>query len=304
MTATKELKGPIIECVPNFSAGKDRHIVRTIANEIDSASNIKILDVNADPDHNRSVITFVGTPSSIIEGAISGVRAAVRLIDLRKHKGVHPRLGAADVIPLVPIRGVDMSDCVVLARKLARRIWDELEVPTYLYGEAALRKDRRRLEKVRLKGFEQMKTLVKKDRSKRPDFGGPALHPTAGACIVGARPPLIAFNVNLNSRDLKAAKKIAEAVREKNSGLVGLKALGLELKSKRCVQVSMNITRPDVVSPYVAYNKVAEEAMKFGIEVLGSELIGLMPLSSLLDSTRDAIKLESLTENRIIELQI
>ncbi|MEM4262447.1 MAG: glutamate formimidoyltransferase, partial [Thermoplasmata archaeon] len=214
MTATKELKGPIIECVPNFSAGKDRHIVRTIANEIDSASNIKILDVNADPDHNRSVITFVGTPSSIIEGAISGVRAAVRLIDLRKHKGVHPRLGAADVIPLVPIRGVDMSDCVVLARKLARRIWDELEVPTYLYGEAALRKDRRRLEKVRLKGFEQMKTLVKKDRSKRPDFGGPALHPTAGACIVGARPPLIAFNVNLNSRDLKAAKKIAEAVRE------------------------------------------------------------------------------------------
>jgi len=304
MTVTRELKGPIIECVPNFSAGKDMHIVRTIANEIDSVSNVKILDVNADPDHNRSVITFVGTPTSVIEGAISGVRAAVRLIDLRKHKGVHPRLGAADVIPLVPIRDADMSECVGLARKLAKRIWDELEVPTYLYGEAALRMDRKRLEKVRLKGFEQMMTLVKKDKSRRPDFGGPALHPTAGASIVGARPPLIAFNVNLNSGDLALARKIAEAVREKNSGLVGVKALGLELKSKRCVQVSMNITRPDIVSPFVAYSKVAEEAEKLGIDVLESELIGLMPLSSLLDSTRDAVKLESLTMDRIIELKI
>jgi len=304
MSIMKEFKGPVIECVPNFSEGRDKHVIETIVNEIDATPNVKILDVHSDADHNRSVVTFIGTPSSILEGAISGVRAAVRLIDLRKHKGVHPRLGAADVIPLVPIRDAEMNDCVQLARRLAKRIWDELQVPTYLYGAAALRKDRERLEKVRLKGFEQMRVLVKKDKDKRPDFGGPELHPTAGASIVGARPPLIAFNVNLASRDLALARNIAEAVREKNSGLIGLKALGLELKSKGCVQVSMNITRTDLVTPYTAYRKVVEEAERLGVDVLGSELVGLMPLSSLLDSTKEAVRLESLTRDRIIELNL
>lgn len=304
MSAPRDLKGPIIECVPNFSEGKDEHIIRAIANEIDSVSGVKILDINSDSDHNRSVITFIGTPASVVDAVLSGVRAAVRLIDLRKHKGVHPRLGAADVIPLVPIRDIGMSECVDLARILAKRIWEELEVPTYLYGEAALRSDRKRLENIRMKGFEQMRVLVKKEKMRKPDCGGSSLHPTAGASIVGARWPLIAFNVNLKSRNLAAARKIAEAVREKNSGLLGLKALGLELKSKRCVQISMNITRADMVTPYAAYQKVVEEADKLGIDVLGSELIGLMPLSSLIDCTRDAVKLESLAANRIIELNL
>lgn len=304
MTAPKGLKGPIVECIPNFSEGRDRHIISTIANEIDSVAGVKVLDINSDPDHNRSVITFVGEASAVLEAAVASTRAAVRLIDLRRHEGVHPRLGAADIIPLVPIRDIEMSECVKFARTLAKRIWEELEVPTYLYGEAAIREDRRQLEKVRMKGFEQMQILVKKDQSKRPDFGGPALHPTAGASIVGARWPLIAFNVNLNSTDLDAAKEIAAAVREKSSGIIGLKALGLELKSKRCVQISMNVTRTDKVNPYTAYHKVVQEATKRGIEVLGSELIGLMPLDSLLGCARDALKLESLSANRIIELNL
>ena len=214
MSTKKELKGPIVECVPNFSEGRDPEIIEVIMNEIDSVQHVKVLDIHSDVDHNRSVITFIGKPSSVIEAAVAAVRAASRLIDLNKHQGVHPRIGAADVVPIVPIREISMDECVTLARELAKRIWSEIEVPTYLYGFAALRDDRTRLEKVRLKGFEQMRELVKKDKSKQPDFGGPDLHPSAGATIVGARAPLIAFNVNLNSTDLNAARKIAENVRE------------------------------------------------------------------------------------------
>lgn len=304
MSVNKPLKGPIIECVPNFSEGGRPEVVRIITNEIDSVPGVKILDLHSDPDHNRSVITFVGKPDAVVEAAVAGVRASARLIDLRKHKGVHPRLGAADVIPLVPIRDACMEDCIALARDLAKRIWNELDIPTYLYGFAALRDDRARLEKVRLKGFEQMRSLVKKDRKKRPDFGGPDLHPTAGASIVGAREPLIAFNVNLRSKDLEKAKEIAEAIREKNSGLVGLKALGLALSSGKCVQVSTNITRTDLVSPYKVREIVKSEATKRGVTVLGSELVGLMPLNSVIMSAGQGMMLEQLGQSRIIELNL
>jgi len=304
MSVTKQLKGPIVECVPNFSEGRRREVIDTIRNEIDSVLYVKVLDVHSDYDHNRSVITFVGKPAAVAEAGVAAVRAASRLIDLRKHEGVHPRLGAADVIPLTPIRDCDMEDCARLAREVAKRIWNELDIPTYLYAHAAVKKDRIRLEDVRLKGFEQMRSLVLKDKNRRPDFGGPALHPTAGASIVGARDPLIAFNVNLKSRDVGIAKEIAEAIREKNSGLVGLKALGLKLSSGRCVQVSTNITRTDVVSPFRVYELVKEEATKRGVQVACSELVGLMPLCSLIDSVRDAVMFDSFDRSRIIELDL
>ena len=304
MSEKKELKGAIVECVPNFSEGREPDIIKVIMNEIDSVQHVKVLDLNSDIDHNRSVITFIGQPSAVIEAAVAAVRAASRLINLNKHQGVHPRIGAADVVPIVPIRGISMDECVALARELAKRIWNEIEVPTYLYGFAALREDRIRLERVRMKGFEQMRELVTKDKTKQPDFGGPVLHPTAGATIVGARAPLIAFNVNLNSTDLNAAKKIAEAVREKNSGLIGLKALGLELKRLACVQVSTNITRTDVVSPYAVFEKIKGAAEKRGISVKGSELIGLVPLNSVINSTKESIHLGLLNSSKIIELNL
>jgi glutamate formiminotransferase len=301
MSITKQLKGPIVECVPNFSDGRRKRVIDTISNEIDSVPNVRVLDVHSDYDHNRSVITFIGKPAAVLEAGIAAVRAASRLIDLREHEGVHPRLGAVDVIPLVPIRDIGMGECVKLAREMAKRIWLELDIPTYLYGNAALKKDRIHLEKVRLKGFEQMRELVLKDKSRRPDFGGPALHPSAGASIVGARAPLIAFNVNLKSRDIEVAKEIAEAIREKNSGLIGLKAMGLKLSSGRRVQISTNITRTDLVSPYKVFELVREEAGKRGIEVACSELVGLMPLDSLMRSMRDAVRLDSFDRSRVVE---
>jgi len=304
MSVEKQLKGPIVECVPNFSEGRRKMGIDTIRNEIESVPNVKVLDVHSDYDHNRSVITFIGKPAAVADAAIAATRAAARLIDLRKHEGVHPRIGATDVMPFVPIRDCGMEDCVALAREVAKRIWLELSVPTYLYGFAALSRERVHLEKVRLKGFEQMLELVKKEKKRRPDFGEASLHPTAGATIVGARNPLIAFNVNLKSRDLEVAKEIAEAIREKNSGLVGLKALGLMISSGKCVQVSTNITRTDLVSPYKVYELVREEAAKRGVETKCGELVGLMPLCSLLDSARDAVRLESLDRSRVIELNL
>lgn len=304
MSITKPLKGPIVECVPNFSEGRRPEVIKAIMNEIDSVPGVKVLDLHSDQDHNRSVITFIGKPEAVIEAAIAAVRASERLIDLNKHEGVHPRLGAADVIPLVPIRDISMPDCISLARELAKRIWNETDIPTYLYGFAALRKDRIRLEKVRMKGFEQMRELVKKEKKRRPDFGGPELHRTAGASIIGAREPLIAFNVNLRSKDLDIAEEIAEAIREKNSGLVGLKALGLRLSSGRCVQVSTNITRTDLVSPCRVFELIKDEAAKRGVSVIGSEVVGLMPLNSVIMSTKDGTMLDSFSQSRVIELNL
>jgi len=304
MSVKKQLKGKIVECVPNFSEGRRKEVIEAIVNEIDSVQKIRVLDVHSDEDHNRSVVTFLGNPSAVVEAALGAVRAASRLIDLTHHEGVHPRIGAADVVPIIPIRDTTMEDCVNLARDLARKISSEVGVPTYLYGFAALREDRKNLEKVRRTGFEEMRKLVLEDATYYPDFGGPSLHSTAGATVVGARYPLVAFNVNLDSDDLIAAKEIAEAIREKNSGLVGLKALGLRLNKLSCVQVSTNITRTDIVSPYTIFDRIQAEARKRGIKVRNSELIGLMPLSSVVNLAGNAMHLETFSKEKIIELNI
>lgn len=304
MTELKGLKGAIVECVPNFSEGREPHIIRSIANEIGSIANVKVLDIHSDSDHNRSVITFAGRPNAVVDAAVAGVRAASRLIDLNRHRGVHPRLGAADVVPFVPIRDIDMDACVTLARTVASKVWNDLGIPTYLYGEAALREDRKGLEKVRLGGFEQLRGLVENDSSKAPDNGGPSLHPTAGATIIGARHPLIAYNVDLDSKDLEAAKAIASSIRESCGGLAGVKALGLHLESKSCVQVSTNITRPDLTSPFQVFERIREEAQRKGINVIRSELVGLMPVEAAISSVRHAMRFEHFDEGRIIEFNL
>lgn len=294
----------VIECVPNFSEGRDKKVIDKIAYSISSVPGIKILDVEMDPDHNRSVVTFVGNKDSIQEGAFRGARAAAELIDLTKHKGEHPRMGALDVLPFIPIQGASMQDCVEIANRVGERIAKRLKIPVYLYESAARRPERRQLEKVRKGQFEGLREAITKDDTRYPDFGPRAVHPTAGAVAVGARMPLIAFNVNLRSSDLEAAKAIAKKIRASNGGMPHLKALGFNLKDKGMVQVSMNLTNYTVTPISRVFDEVKKEADARGIEVAEGEIIGLIPLDAVCDITARFLKLEQFSSNQILERRI
>lgn len=294
----------VVECVPNFSEGRRKDVVDSIADSISSAPGIKILDVEMDHDHNRSVVTFVGNKQNIQEGAFRGAQAAAELIDLTKHHGEHPRMGALDVLPFVPIQDVTMDDCVEVAHNVGARIAKHLEIPIYLYESAAKRPDRKNLENVRKGQFEGLRESIGTDDSKHPDFGPLEVHPTAGAIAVGARMPLIAFNINLRSRDLAAAKDIAKKVRASGGGLPHLKALGFDLKDKGMVQVSMNLTDYTVTPISRVFEEVGKEAEARGIEVAESEIIGLIPLDAVCDITGRFLKLEQFTSGQILERRI
>lgn len=278
----------LVESVPNFSEGRDRTVVEAIAAAISSVAGATVLDVTMDPDHNRSVITFAGAPESVLEASISAAGKAKELIDLSRHRGVHPRIGAIDVLPMVPLRGATMDDCVLLARRTAQCIWERHGIPAYLYEFAALRATHRNLADVR-RGH-----LV-------PDVGGPEHHPTAGAVAVGARKFLIAFNVNLESTDLAAAREIARAVREATGGLPGVKALGLELASEGIVQVSMNLTDFETTPISAAFDAVRDQAAGRGIAVKESELVGLAPAAALDESVARRVLLRGFHPGMILE---
>jgi len=260
----------IVECVPNFSEGRDPLIVNGIARAIDETPHVRLLDKTSDPDHNRSVLTFAGDPDRVAAAAFEAVRIAAATIDITRHAGVHPRLGAADVVPFVPVHDVSLRDCVSLARRTAARIWNELGVPVYLYEAAALRLECARLENVRRFAREGL----------APDFGE-GRHPTAGACVVGARKFLVAWNINLRSTDVQAAREIARAIRESNGGLRAVKALGLALDSRGEVQVSMNLIDFEATPLHVVFDAVADLCARRGIEIAGSELIGMIPAAAL-----------------------
>ncbi len=260
----------IVECVPNFSEGRDPLIVNGIARAIDETPHVRLLDKTSDPDHNRSVLTFAGDPDRVAAAAFEAVRIAAATIDITRHTGVHPRLGSADVVPFVPVHDVSMRDCVSLARRTAARIWNELGVPVYLYEAAALRAECARLENVRRLAREGL----------APDFGE-GRHPTAGACVVGARKFLIAWNINLRTTDLPAAREIARAIRESKGGLPAVKALGLALPSRGEVQVSMNLVDFETTPLHVVFDAVADLCARRGIEIAGSELIGMIPAAAL-----------------------
>src|SRR5438046_7001683 len=232
----------IVECVPNFSEGRRKEVVDEIARSIASVPGVRVLDTEMDPDHNRSVITFIGDRASVAEAALQGARTAVARIDMNQHLGAHPRVGALDVLPFVPILGVTMDDCVALARSVGKRIADELQVPVYLYEAAAARPDRKALPNLRRGEYEGLKAAIETDPDRKPDFGPRPLQPTAGACIVGARPVLIAWHVNLETKDVAIAKRIAKAIRESDGGLPAVRAKGFELADRGLVQVSMNMT--------------------------------------------------------------
>jgi glutamate formiminotransferase/formiminotetrahydrofolate cyclodeaminase len=266
----------LIECVPNFSEGRDVNAVNAIRDRIAAVPGVSVLHVTSDPWHNRSVITFVAPVEVMADAAVAAVRAARDHIDLTRHEGVHPRIGAADVVPFIPLEGASMDDCIELAREVGRRVGDELGIPVYLYERAATLPSRRNLADVRRGGFETLRQAIASDAARAPDFGPLKLHPTAGAVAIGARPFLVAFNVYVgDARNIDLARDIARAVRESSGGLPAVKALGLEVDNQ--AQVSMNLVDIDRTSLATAYTAVDHEAKARGLEVTWSEIIGLVP---------------------------
>jgi len=291
----------LIECVPNFSEGKNKSTIKKIADSIKRVKKVSVLDINSDPDHNRSVITFMGAPEQVIEAMFQAAKTASKLIDISKHKGVHPRIGAADVIPLVPLKNVTTAECIELAKILGMRIGKELKIPVYLYEKAATREHNRNLSNVRNIGFEKLKRLITTDQKRSPDFGPKNLG-KAGASALGVRNFLVAFNVNLKTEDLNIAKAIAKKIRERNGGFKHVKALGLNLKSKKCVQVSMNFINYKKTPIFKVFKKIEQETKKLGIKILESELIGMIPKDGFKNTSPQKLKLKGFSNKRFLPI--
>lgn len=268
---------PRIECVPNFSDGRDARLAAELRAAIRAVQGVALLDWHSDPDHNRSVATFVGEPGPLGAAAFAAIELAARRIDLTRHEGVHPRLGAADVCPFVPLAASDQATCVRVAHELGARVGGELDLPVYFYGDAALRPERRSLPAVRRGGFEELRTAIEREPARAPDLGPTHLHPRAGAVAIGVRGVLVAYNVDLDSEDLALARAIAREIREASGGLPGVRALGFALARRGCVQVSMNLCEPERTGLVQAYEAVERRARAHGVAVLASELVGLAP---------------------------
>jgi glutamate formiminotransferase len=268
------MSGAIVECVPNFSEGTDSARVEAIVAAM-RTDGAHLLDWSMDADHNRSVVTIAGDPAAVVEAAVRGAGKAAELIDLTRQQGEHPRIGAADVIPFVPVKGIKLEQCVLLARQAGLEIWRRYGVPVYFYEAAASRPDRVNLEDVRRGQFEGLREAVKKDLSRKPDQGGPGLHPTAGACAVGARKFLVAYNIYFDSADVAIARAIAKEVRAASGGLKGVKALGVLVQGR--AQLTMNITDFEATPISEVYRKVTELAVRHKVSLAEGEVIGLIP---------------------------
>lgn len=292
----------LVECVPNFSEGRRREVIDAIADEVRRTPGVRLLDVQADESHNRCVMTFVGTPEAAKSGALAASARAVELIDMTSHRGEHPRLGAIDVIPFIPISGVSMDEAVATARALGREIWDRLHVPVFFYAEAATRPERRRLPDIRKGEYERLAAKLA-DPAWIPDVGEAKPHPTAGATVVGARRPLIAYNINLTTEDVEVAKKIARAVRESSGGLVAVQAMGVKSEGGKA-QVSMNLVDFTQTSVQVAFEAVKEKAAHLGVGILESEVVGLIPLDAIADVARNYLRLREFTREQILETHL
>jgi len=291
----------IVECIPNFSEGRRTEVVDQIVAAIKAVPGTVLLDRESDPNHNRSVVTFVAPPDRVVNAAVAGAKRAAELIDLNKHSGEHPRMGSTDVIPFVPISGLKMEDCIALARNCGERLWSELAIPVYLYEKAATRPERENLAAVRKGQFEGIRDEIASSEARRPDFGEARVHPTAGITAVGARPALIAYNVDLGTSDVQIAKKIANAVRHQSGGLRYVKALGFELKDRGIVQVSMNMVNFEGTPLFRAFELIKREAERYGVPVIGSEIVGLVPQQALNAVADFYLQLESFSENQILE---
>lgn len=293
----------LVESVPNFSEGRRENVVRALVAEAEKYDGIWVLDWSMDADHNRSVVTLIGTPDKIVDALFDMVKKASELIDLRHHEGEHPRMGATDVIPFVPVMNMTMEECIELSKKLGKRIGEELKIPVYLYERSATKPERENLANIRKGEFEGFFEKIK-DPNWKPDFGPDEVHPTAGVVAVGAREYLIAYNVNLATNDLSIAKKIAKAVRHISGGFRYVKAIGLELKEKGVVQVSMNLTNYKKSPIFRVFETIKREAARYGVNVLESEIIGMVPLQAVLDSFMWYLQVNDFDINRVIEQKV
>ncbi|MCI2430653.1 glutamate formimidoyltransferase [Candidatus Acetothermia bacterium] len=290
----------LIECVPNISEGRDHAKIESVVEAVRQTSGAILLDVDPDADHHRTVVTFVGEPQAVEVALLRLVERAVTLIDLTKHQGEHPRMGAVDVIPFVPLKGVTVAESVELARRVGLAIWQKFRVPVYFYEEAATRPERRDLANIRKGQFENYPQKIQ-EPDWAPDVGERVVHPTAGGGAVGGGPPLIAFNVNLGTSNLEIAKKIAKAVRGSDGGLRYIKALGLTLEGRGLTQISMNLTNFEKTPIYQAYELVKREAQRWGVSVVGSEIVGLVPQAALLQAAEFFLQLEDFQMNQVLE---
>jgi len=291
----------IVECVPNFSNGRDPEVYGRIVDAIRSVSAVQVLDVSADPDHNRTVVTYVGPPDDVVEAGVRGIAAAKELIDLDHHEGEHPRIGATDVFPFVPVRGVTMDDCVMLARQLGKRVGEELGIAVYLYASAATRPDRESLSAIRKGQYEKWKEEVSTNPDRKPDFG-PAEPRPWGATVIGARPFLIAYNLYLNSSDVSVAESIARAIRYTSGGLRFVQARGFLVDGQ--AQVSMNLTNFERTPIHRVQETVRREAERHGLTVTRAELVGLIPQKALLESAKWYLQLDGLEDDQVLELRL
>jgi len=290
----------LVECIPNFSEGKNQAIVNELAEAIRSASSVKLLDYSADVSHNRSVFTFAGSPEGVLDAAFRCAKIAVEKIDLNKHSGAHPRMGAVDVIPFVPLRDMNTPECVEMSKKLGQKLWDELRLPVFLYEDSATSPGRRNLAVLRKGQFEGMAEKIRQSEFA-PDYGD-RLHPTAGITACGARAPLIAFNVNLNTPNVKIANAIARIIRESSGGLKSVKAIGIMLSERNIAQVSINMTNYQQTPLYRVLELVKSEAARYGVSILGTEIVGLVPMKALADCAEYYLMLENFdSEKKVLE---
>lgn len=291
----------IVECVPNISEGRREDVIEAVVDQVRNVEGVSLLDYAPDEDHNRTVITFVGNMDQVKEAVFNLTKKAVELIDMEEHTGEHPRMGAVDVIPFIPIQGVEMEECVEASKEVAKKIADELEVPTYLYGEAATRPERRNLSKIRKGQYEAIKEEMGVKEHRAPDFGQPKTHPSAGATTVGARMPLVAYNVNLNTNQKWIADKIARAVRASGGGFKNVKAMGVMLEERDQVQVSMNLENYIKTPIFRVFETIKREAARYGVNVVGSEIIGLVPQQALVDVAEWYLRVEDFDSNQVLE---
>lgn len=294
----------LMESIPNFSEGRRSEVIAAIVDAARSIPEVRVLDLHSDADHNRSVLTLAGPGEALQDSLFRAIATASELIDLRTHQGEHPRIGATDVVPFVPLGETAMADAVSAAHSLGRRVSAELGIPVYFYEEAATTPDRRNLEAIRRKGFEELRDSIVTDEERVPDVGPRMLHPSAGATVVGARGPLIAYNVYLNTEDVRIAKDIARAIRHSSGGLRYVKALGMEIPARKQTQVSMNLTNYRRSAMHTVFEMIKRMAASHGVQIVESEVVGLTPMQVLTDAAQFYLQLHGLKLDQILEAKL
>lgn len=294
----------LIECVPNFSEGRRQEVIDEIVNCFKGKRGVYLMDARADEDHNRLVVSLVGAPAPIQDALIEAAKVAEKCIDMNSHQGAHPRIGAVDVVPFTPIKGISMEECIDLAHSFGERYYKETGIPVYFYEDAAMRPERKRLEVIRKGQYEVLKEEAKTEPSRKPDVGEACLHPTAGATVIGARKFLVAYNVNLNTPDVNIAKAIAKTVRASSGGFTCVKGIGLALEERGISQVSMNLVDYEKNSLYRVLEMIRMEAKRYGVEVLESEVYGMIPVNAILESAAYYLQIAGFDPEQVLELRL